>query len=88
MDIGTGRIFIQRVWYGGATTCIILAPLTSLGIDEDEFYYLILIFKEKIILSLYPNSMVINFLSHSHLNQIKGIDVPVYVLTFLLFQNY
>jgi len=32
MDMGTGtrRIFIQRIGYGGATTCTLPAPLTSL----------------------------------------------------------
>jgi len=31
MGMGTGRIFIQRVEYGGATTRTLLAPLTSLA---------------------------------------------------------
>ena len=30
MGTGTGRIFIQRVGYGGATTRTLPAPLTSL----------------------------------------------------------
>jgi len=30
MGTGTGQIFIQRVGYGGATTCTLPAPLTSL----------------------------------------------------------
>jgi len=30
--MGTGRIFIQRVGYGGATTRTLPAPLTSLGL--------------------------------------------------------
>jgi len=35
-DIGTStrQIFIQRVEYGGPTTCIILAPLTSIVINS------------------------------------------------------
>jgi len=35
MGTGTGWIFIQRVGYEGATTCTILAPLTSLGVGRD-----------------------------------------------------
>ena len=33
MGMGTGRIFIQRVGYEGATTRTLPAPLTSLGIS-------------------------------------------------------
>jgi len=31
---GTGHIFIQRVGYGGGTTCTLPAPLTSLVMND------------------------------------------------------
>ena len=34
MGTGTGRIFIQRIGYGGATTRTLPAPLTSLVVDQ------------------------------------------------------
>jgi len=37
MDTGTGRIFIQRVGYGGATTRTLPALLTSL-VTMDQFF--------------------------------------------------
>jgi len=37
MDTGTGRIFIQRVGYGGATTRTLPTPLTSLLMCTNHF---------------------------------------------------
>jgi len=34
MGLGMGRIFIQQIGYGGATTRTLLAPLTSLVISS------------------------------------------------------
>jgi len=43
MGMGTGRIFIQRVEYGGATTGALPAPLTSLHLTNYLNTYFILL---------------------------------------------
>jgi len=45
MGTGTGRIFIQRVGYGGATTRTLPVPLTSLV--TGNFYNINFLFLEK-----------------------------------------
>jgi len=40
MGTGTGRIFIQRVGYGGATTRTLPAPLTFLVTRDFEYVIL------------------------------------------------
>jgi len=57
MDTGTGRIFIQRVGYGRATTHTLPAPLTSL-------YVLYVINSEYIVKEITLSKYMINFAYH------------------------